>query len=319
MTTKLEAIAAKARKEPKLQFTSLCHHITREVIWENLCHIPKDTSPGVDGVTVEEAKKDFETCLEIDPDRPDAYKNLGYAHVQTEDVEAAIEAYEKAAELNPEDADGMVSLTSLYLQQEEYPKVLSICEKRLELDPTDVDAVSSMALSYDYMGEQEKARETYLRALENDPGNADLIFNLGRLYYLRGNYEGAIEEFKKVIEQNPEDYDANVNVGNAFLSIGDHIRKKAIEEEEAGKTFSEDELEALREEIESYHCGAVPFLETAVRINAENAGAWYNLGVAYVNCGEAEKGGECFDIEKELKAGSTKEAQDFVEKYLTKE
>ncbi|OVE79574.1 group II intron reverse transcriptase/maturase [bacterium I07] len=59
MTTKLEEIAAKARKETKLQFTSLCHHITREVIWENLCHIPKDTSPGVDGVRVEEAKKDF--------------------------------------------------------------------------------------------------------------------------------------------------------------------------------------------------------------------------------------------------------------------
>jgi group II intron reverse transcriptase/maturase len=64
MTTKLERIAAKAREEANLQFTSLCHHITRELLWENLCHIDDDTSPGVDGVTAAEAKKDFPLWVE---------------------------------------------------------------------------------------------------------------------------------------------------------------------------------------------------------------------------------------------------------------
>jgi RNA-directed DNA polymerase len=59
METKLEGIAAKARKETNLKFTSLCHHVTRELIWESLCNIPNDSAPGVDGITVEEAKKDF--------------------------------------------------------------------------------------------------------------------------------------------------------------------------------------------------------------------------------------------------------------------
>ncbi len=64
MATKLERIAAKARKEANLQFTTLCHHITRELIWDNLCHIDDDTSPGVDGVTAENAKKDFTLWVE---------------------------------------------------------------------------------------------------------------------------------------------------------------------------------------------------------------------------------------------------------------
>ncbi len=64
METKLEGIAAKARKETNLKFTSLCHHVTRGRIWESLCNIPNDSAPGVDGITVDEAKKDFGSWIE---------------------------------------------------------------------------------------------------------------------------------------------------------------------------------------------------------------------------------------------------------------
>jgi RNA-directed DNA polymerase len=60
MTTELERIAVKARCEPKLRFTSLAHHITRERIWKNLNQIPAKSAPGVDGQTVTEAKENFE-------------------------------------------------------------------------------------------------------------------------------------------------------------------------------------------------------------------------------------------------------------------
>jgi RNA-directed DNA polymerase len=64
MATGLERIAAKARCEPKLRFTSLAHHITRERVWENLCQIPTDSAPGVDGQTVPEAKESFGDWIE---------------------------------------------------------------------------------------------------------------------------------------------------------------------------------------------------------------------------------------------------------------
>ena len=59
METGLERIAEKARSEPRLRFTSLAHHITRERVWMNLCQIPKRSAPGVDGQTVTEAKERF--------------------------------------------------------------------------------------------------------------------------------------------------------------------------------------------------------------------------------------------------------------------
>ncbi|HEV2716390.1 MAG TPA: group II intron reverse transcriptase/maturase [Terriglobales bacterium] len=63
MTTGLERIADKARCEPKLNFTSLAHHITKERIWENLCQIPTTSAAGVDGQTVTEAKESFEEWI----------------------------------------------------------------------------------------------------------------------------------------------------------------------------------------------------------------------------------------------------------------
>jgi RNA-directed DNA polymerase len=59
MSTGLERIAAKARQEPKLRFTSLAHHIDAERLWHNLCHVPRQTAPGLDGQTVDEVKQEF--------------------------------------------------------------------------------------------------------------------------------------------------------------------------------------------------------------------------------------------------------------------
>ena len=64
MPTGLERIAAKARSEPKLRFTSLGHHVTRERIWKNLCQIPASSAPGCDGQTVAEAKEEFGVWIE---------------------------------------------------------------------------------------------------------------------------------------------------------------------------------------------------------------------------------------------------------------
>jgi RNA-directed DNA polymerase len=64
MVTGLERITARARCEPNLRFTSLAHHLTRERVWENLCHIPTNSAPGVDGQTVAEAKENFGGWIE---------------------------------------------------------------------------------------------------------------------------------------------------------------------------------------------------------------------------------------------------------------
>ncbi|GAB6152702.1 group II intron reverse transcriptase/maturase [Desulfosporosinus burensis] len=64
METKLEGIAAKALSEPKLVFTSLAHHVTKELIWESMGHISNDTAPGIDGIDAKTAKKTFKVWVD---------------------------------------------------------------------------------------------------------------------------------------------------------------------------------------------------------------------------------------------------------------
>jgi RNA-directed DNA polymerase len=59
METGLERIAAKARSEPNLHFTSLAHHITRDRVERNLMRISNRSAAGVDGQTAEAAKENF--------------------------------------------------------------------------------------------------------------------------------------------------------------------------------------------------------------------------------------------------------------------
>jgi RNA-directed DNA polymerase len=44
--------------------SSLAHHLTKERVWENLCEIPTNSAPGVDGQTVAEAKDSFGDWIE---------------------------------------------------------------------------------------------------------------------------------------------------------------------------------------------------------------------------------------------------------------
>lgn len=64
METKLERIAAKAKEEPQTRFTSLAHHITKELVWKSLKHMEKNTAPGIDGITVEQATEEFAIWVE---------------------------------------------------------------------------------------------------------------------------------------------------------------------------------------------------------------------------------------------------------------
>ena len=61
--SKLKLIAEKARRDKKLKFTSLVHHINEELLAECYKMLRKDAASGIDGVTAEAYGKDLDTNL----------------------------------------------------------------------------------------------------------------------------------------------------------------------------------------------------------------------------------------------------------------
>ena len=64
MLTKLDRIAAKAKAEPKLRFTSLAHLITPEFLKETWAQMNRKGASGVDGETTEEFEKEIDQRVE---------------------------------------------------------------------------------------------------------------------------------------------------------------------------------------------------------------------------------------------------------------
>jgi len=64
MKTGLEGVAAKAREERKLVFTSLAHHVTRDLIKESLEHTPLNSAVGIDGISVGTARETFDQWVD---------------------------------------------------------------------------------------------------------------------------------------------------------------------------------------------------------------------------------------------------------------
>jgi len=64
MNTGLEGVAAKAQSETKLVFTSLAHHISRDLVMESLKHTPLNSAVGIDGVDVRTARETFDQWIE---------------------------------------------------------------------------------------------------------------------------------------------------------------------------------------------------------------------------------------------------------------
>lgn len=56
-------IAAKARKDPTAQFNNLMHHLSPDLVVENLNRMCKTTAPGHDGMTVKQAKENLSWLL----------------------------------------------------------------------------------------------------------------------------------------------------------------------------------------------------------------------------------------------------------------
>ena len=202
----------------------------------------------------------------------------------------------KLIEMNPGNKETIHALANVHFQLKEYQEVLELENKALELDPSDTDAVINLALAYDFLGEKEKAMAEYEKALVINPTDKDLIFNLGRLHYLNDDYDRAIELFKRAISQDPEDFDANLNVGNAYLSMGDNYRKVLVEKENNNEAVSQEAMDKLKD----FYQQAIPYLENALKVKTDDPNLWNNLGVAYVNIGDSEKGKECFDKAEEL-------------------
>jgi tetratricopeptide (TPR) repeat protein len=112
-------------------------------------------SPSAD--FAEQAKKELQQELEIDPANAGAEYVLGELARQAQDLPEAVKHFSKATELDPNFSDAYLGLGMALLADKKYPEAVAPLEKAVKLQPANPAGHYSLATAYARTGRREDA------------------------------------------------------------------------------------------------------------------------------------------------------------------
>jgi tetratricopeptide (TPR) repeat protein len=121
----------------------------------------------------EQAKKELQQELEIDPANAGAEYVLGELARQAQDLPEAVKHFSKATEFDPNFADAYLGLGMTLLAEKKYPEAVAPLEKTVKLQPGNPAGHYSLATAYARTGRREDAdREFALQQKTSAPAGA---------------------------------------------------------------------------------------------------------------------------------------------------
>ncbi len=189
--------------------------------------------------------------------------------------------------------------------------------------PNDVYLMNRETETYLQKGNQEQALKNLQMATEKDPKNAQLQLVLGNVYDNLANPKGksgkdttkpanyedmithAADHYQKAIDLKPDNqesyYNALYNMGALYNNYGGYLYAKSME-----KTTITDLAKKQKEyeaKSQEYYKKAIPYLEQALAVKADDKASMYALRKLYYMVGNKEKGDE---MQNKIKPGSAK-------------
>lgn len=246
----------------------------------------------------------FKTAVIIQPNETEAHRSLAQLYLKKNQPDKSIAIYKNLLKEKPDDLELLIALGNLYYSLNRYREAAAILERVVQLDEDHPEILANLALSYDSLGEVEAAARAYEQAITANPEDQDLIFLFGVHKYKRGAYDEAIGLFKRVLHLAPDDFEATVNIANAYLSMAEREKEKFNDIE-----YNDHVAEQIRQAKERtilYYQKAIPYLERALELQPHHPKLWMNLGIAYINTGQKEKGEAALLRSEELRVNLTR-------------
>lgn len=154
----------------------------------------------------DEAQREFETAIRLDPKLFDARYFYARACFQQGQLELAAHLFEQASKVNPDDYQSPSMLAMVYEGQGRmaeaeaaHRRAVRVVEKHLELHPDDARALYLGATDLCQLGEKARSMEWASMALAIDPDDAGILYNVACVYSLQGQIEQAIDCLEKAM------------------------------------------------------------------------------------------------------------------------
>jgi adenylate cyclase len=170
---------------------------THRVAWLNPLN-DEYLSPAAHDLAIKLARK----AIELDPNLPEAYAELGYNLTRKRDFDAATAAAERAIALNPNFAD--YRLAHVFSSVGEPARAIAIAKIQMRLDPFHPHFSPLMAgIAYYFLKDYQEARNWLSKATGRAPNHQYGHVFLAATYAQLGRLEDAHAESARVLQLNP--------------------------------------------------------------------------------------------------------------------
>jgi tetratricopeptide (TPR) repeat protein len=223
-----------------------------------------------------------------------AHNNLGYALLQTGELDDAIRHLEEALRLMPDYAGAHYNLGIAFERTGKAREAIGQYEQALQVNPDYAEGHNNLGIVLLRVGESQKAKEQFEQALRIDPDLAEAHNNLGAELDRQGRTQEAIGHFEQAVRAKPDYIEAHNNLASALWAGGKGNVEEAMGHWEQALRIQPDNVEAHN------HLGialarhgriqeAIGHWEQVVRIQPGHAEAHNNLGIALVRLGKVQE------------------------------
>ena len=162
------------------------------------------------------------TIIELYPDDPIAYNNLGWYYQNQREYGKAVEEYKAALRIDPYlmlTYGGLIWIYLDYLGQ--IDSAMAWSEKMIQAGPENPWGYFYFGSAYLCIDSLEKAADKYAKSIDLDPNMLLTQYNLAHVYRLQGKYGKAIEVLEGILHINPAEMNAHYHIGINLNLMGD--------------------------------------------------------------------------------------------------
>jgi tetratricopeptide (TPR) repeat protein len=142
----------------------------------------------------------FESAVKADPQYPEAWRELGRAHMYARQYPDAEAAFRKYLELAADDHLAYLNMAWVLYTEKKYELEEDLLVKRIAVAPKDGDALFRLGTAYLALHQPEQAVPVLERSTVQFPKYAAARLALGRAYLETHQDDLAVETFHKVLD-----------------------------------------------------------------------------------------------------------------------
>jgi tetratricopeptide (TPR) repeat protein len=235
---------------------------------------------------LEEARREFERALAVNPLLITARVGLGEVHLRRGEPAQAEAEFRTAAQQHPGSFNAQYHHGLALQLLDRVTEAIGAYLRALRIQPSDFDANLNIATAYLQADEPEQALIYARRAVQIDGRAAAARTNLGAVYAALGQHEAAVIEYQQAAElMDPITPELLINLAESLRDTGRHEEMRNALTELITRAPSAEAWERLgyaNFKLRRYDDALAAF-RTAIRMDERYYPAWNGLGVCLLN------------------------------------